>query len=115
MDLNAVSAHQSWEGEIAATAAGAAAESAELTAYLVEHGIFTSVAGNLVEWWMLADARKTVAEAKVYALAHLRAVQEGENPRGQRLQGEQAIGCWVARLREHARAGMGAGPGGTRA
>jgi hypothetical protein len=49
-------------------------------------------------------AHKTVAEAKVYALAHLRAVQEGENPRGQRLQGEQVIGRWVARLREHARA-----------
>jgi hypothetical protein len=57
------------------------------------------VAGNLVEC-LLADARKTVAEAKVCALAHLRAVQEGENPRGQRLQGEQASGCWVARLRE---------------
>jgi len=62
---------------------------------------FASVAGNLVEWML---AHKTVAEAKVYALAHLRAVQDGENPRGQRLQGEQAIGRWVARLREHARA-----------
>lgn len=47
------------------------------------------MATNLVEWML---AHKTVAEAKVYVLAHLRAVQEGENPRGQRLQGEQAIG-----------------------
>lgn len=90
-------------GEIVAAAADAAAnpERAELTGFLVEHGIFASVAGNLVEWLL---AHKTVAEAKVYALAHLRAVQAGENPRGQRLQGEQAIGRWVARLREHARA-----------
>jgi hypothetical protein len=92
-------------GEIVATAADAAAaagaERAELIGFLVEHGIFASVAGNLVEWLL---AHKTVAEAKVYALAHLRAVQEGENPRGQRLNGEQAIGRWVARLREHARA-----------
>ena len=85
-------------GEIAAVAVDA--ERAELTAFLVEHGIFASVAGNLVEWML---AHKTVEEAKVYALAHLRAVQEGENPRGQRLQGEQAIGRWVARLREHSR------------
>jgi len=77
-----------------------AAERAELTDFLVEHGAFASVAGNLVAWML---AHKTVAEAKVYALAHLRAVQAGENPRGQRLQGEQAIGRWVARLREHAR------------
>ena len=41
---------------------------AELTAFLVEHGVFASVAGKLVKW-LLADARKTVAEAKVYALA----------------------------------------------
>ena len=88
-------------GEIAAAAADADAERAELTAFLVEHGIFASVAASLVEWML---AHKTVAEAKVYALAHLRAVQEGENPRGQRLQGEQVIGRWVARLREHARA-----------
>jgi len=90
-------------GEIAAAAANTDAdtERAELTAFLVEHGIFASVAANLVEWML---AHKTVAEAKVYALAHLRAVREGENPRGQRLQGEQAIGRWVARLREHARA-----------
>ena len=92
-------------GEIVATAADAAAaagaERAELTGFLVEHGIFASVAGNLVEWLL---AHKTVTEAKVYTLAHLRAVQEGENPRGQRLKGEQAIGRWVARLREHARA-----------
>jgi len=87
-------------GEIAAATADADPERAELTAFLVEHGIFASVAASLVEWML---AHKTVAEAKVYALAHLRAVQEGENPRGQRLQGEQAIGRWVARLREHAR------------
>jgi len=85
-------------GEIVASAADA--ERAELTEFLVEHGIFASVAVSLVEWML---AHKTVAEAKVYALAHLRAVQAGENPRGQRLQGEQAIGRWVARLREHAR------------
>lgn len=90
-------------GEIVAAATDAAAtpERAELTGFLVEHGVFASVAANLVEWML---AHKTVAEAKVYALAHLRAVQAGENPRGQRLQGEQAIGRWVARLREHARA-----------
>ena len=82
-------------------AATAGTERTELTAFLVDHGVFASVAGSLVEWML---AHKTVAEAKVYALAHLRAVQEGENPRGQRLQGEQAIGRWVARLREHARA-----------
>jgi hypothetical protein len=86
-------------GEIVAVAADP--ERADLTAFLVEHGIFASVAGSLVAWML---AHKTVAEAKVYALAHLRAVQEGENPRGQRLQGEQVIGRWVARLREHARA-----------
>ncbi len=90
-------------GEFVAAATNAAAnpERAELTEFLVEHGIFASVATSLVEWML---AHKTVAEAKVYALAHLRAVQAGENPRGQRLQGEQAIGRWVARLREHARA-----------
>jgi len=72
-----------------------------LTDFLVEHGAFASVAGNLVAWML---AHKTVAEAKVYALAHLRAVQEGEDARGRRLQGEQVIARWVARLREHARA-----------
>lgn len=78
-----------------------AAERAELTEFLVEHGAFASVAGNLVAWML---AHKTVPEAKVYALAHLRAVQEGEDPRGKRLQGEQVTARWVARLREHARA-----------
>jgi hypothetical protein len=72
-------------GEIVATAADVAAERAQLTGFLVEHGIFASVAGNLVEWLL---AHKTVAEAKVYATPHLRAVQEGENPRGQPLNGE---------------------------
>ncbi len=86
-------------GEFVAAAANP--ERVELTEFLVEHGIFASVAVDLVEWML---AHKTVAEAKVYALAHLRAVEAGENPRGQRLQGEQAIGRWVARLREHARA-----------
>lgn len=76
------------------------AERVELTEFLVEHGAFASVAGNLVAWML---AHKTVEEAKVYALAHLRAVQEGEDPRGKRLQGEQVIARWVARLREHAR------------
>ncbi len=82
-------------------AAPADAERAELTEFLVAHGAFASVAAGLVDWLL---AHKSVEEAKIYALAHLRAVQEGENPRGQRLQGEQAIGRWVARLREHARA-----------
>lgn len=75
--------------------------SAELTAFLVEHGAFPSVTGDLVTWLL---AHKTVADAKVYALAHLRAAQRGETPRGQPLQGEQAIGRWVARMRQHARA-----------
>lgn len=79
---------------------GADPARAELTEFLVGHGVFASVAGSLVEWLL---AHKTVAEAKVYALAHLRAAQAGETPRGQPLQGEQAIGRWVARLREHAR------------
>jgi hypothetical protein len=61
-------------GEIIATAADAAAaagaERTELTGFLVEHGIFASVAGNLVEW-LLADARKTVAEAcRAWSAAH---------------------------------------------
>jgi hypothetical protein len=72
---------------------------AGLTAFLVEHGIFANVAGSLVEWML---AHKTVTEAKVHALAHLRAVQEGGDPRGRRLQGEQAIGRWVARVPEWA-------------
>lgn len=86
-------------GEIAAAAANP--ERAELTAFLVAHGAFPSVTGDLVMWLL---AHKTVADAKVYALAHLRAAQRGETPRGEPLQGEQAIGRWVARLRQHARA-----------
>lgn len=77
------------------------AERAELTEFLVEHGAFASVAVNLVEWML---AHKSVEEAKVYALAHLRAVQDSADPRGKRLQGEQVTARWVARLREHARA-----------
>jgi len=77
------------------------AERAELTEFLVEHGAFASVAVNLVAWML---AHKSVEEAKVYALAHLRAVQDSADPRGKRLQGEQVTARWVARLREHARA-----------
>lgn len=87
--------------EIAVAAAGADSERAELTAFLVAHGAFASVAAGLVDWLL---AHNTVAEAKVYVLAHLRAVEAAENPRGQQLSGEQALGRWVARLREHARA-----------
>lgn len=76
------------------------AERAELTEFLVEHGAFASVAVNLVAWLL---AHKTVEEAKIYALAHLLAVQDSADPRGKRLQGEQVTGRWVARLREHAR------------
>jgi len=87
-------------GEIAAAAADADPERAELTGFLIEHGAFASVAVNLVEWML---AHKSVAEAKIYALAHLRAVQDSADPRGKRLQGEQVTARWVARLREHAR------------
>jgi hypothetical protein len=77
-----------------------------LAAFLIERGIFASVAGNLARDLL---ARMSLPEAQVYALAQLRAVQasnDGHGPRsggcGRELEGEQVIGRWVARLREQA-------------
>ena len=85
-------------GEMAADA-DMPAERAALCEFLAARGVFPAVAGGLA-----ADllGRMAPAEARAYALAHLWAVRAGGNGHGRPLSDEQAIGRWVARLRQRA-------------
>ena len=72
--------------------------SAELAHFLVVRGVFPATATGLA---ISLLGRMSPAEARVYALAQLRAVQVSSD-RGRRLAEEQVIGRWVARLRQGA-------------
>lgn len=80
-------------------ASGPVSAAQALTAFLAEQGAFPAVAASLAAGLL---ARLALAEAQVHALAHLTAIEASADVRKGRIDGEQIIGRWVARLRDGA-------------
>ena len=73
---------------------------AALARFLVGHGAFPGVAGELAGVLL---ARMSRGEAEVYSLALLRAAEDSGDARSGRIDAERVTGRWIARMRSGVR------------